>query len=75
MIRLTYLKYYYPKVEYSESRILKDTKSILDQNFVEKYCKLMQVALSFYCKRKHSYLGLVSPMELEYNQKTYENAT
>jgi len=29
-------------VEYSEAEILKDTKNILDQNFVEKYCKQMQ---------------------------------
>jgi len=25
-------------------------------------------------KRRHFYLELVSPMEFEYNQKTYENA-
>jgi hypothetical protein len=28
----------YPKVEYSEAEILNDTKNILKQNFVEKYC-------------------------------------
>jgi hypothetical protein len=36
----------YPKVEYSEAEILHDTKNILDQNFVEKYCKLMQVSVT-----------------------------
>jgi len=36
----------YPKVEYSEARILHDTKNILDQNFVEKYCKQMQVSVT-----------------------------
>jgi hypothetical protein len=41
------IKGYYPKVEYSESRILKDTKNILKQNFVEKYCKQMQVVMTF----------------------------
>ena len=41
------LKDYYPKVEYSEAGILNDTKNILYQNFVEKYCKQMQVFLSF----------------------------
>jgi hypothetical protein len=63
-------------VEYSEAGILNDTKNILYQNFVEKYCKQMQVNLSFYCKRRHSYLGLVSPLDFEYryNQKIYENA-
>jgi hypothetical protein len=34
-------------VEYSEAGILHDTKNILYQNFVEKYCKLMQVSLTF----------------------------
>jgi len=29
-------------VEYLDSPIIKDTKNILYQNFVEKYCKLMQ---------------------------------
>ena len=35
----------------------------------------MQVILSFYCKRKHFNLGLVSPLDFEYkyNQKKYEN--
>ena len=33
----------YPKVEYSEAGMLHDTKNILYQNLVEKYCKLMQV--------------------------------
>ncbi len=37
----------YPKVEYPEARILHDTKSILYQNFVEKYCKQMQVFITF----------------------------
>ncbi len=37
----------YPKVEYSELKILKDTKNILYQNFVEKYCKQMQVVVTF----------------------------
>jgi hypothetical protein len=41
------LKYYYPKVEYSEAEILHDTKSILYQNFVEKYSKQMPVSLTF----------------------------
>ena len=36
----------YPKVEYSESKILKNTKNILYQNFVEKYYKQMQVCLT-----------------------------
>jgi hypothetical protein len=36
----------YPKVEYSEPRILKDTKNILYQNFVERYCKQMQECLT-----------------------------
>ena len=44
----TLVKYYYPKVEYSESRILKDTKNILYQNFVKKYCKQLQVVLISY---------------------------
>jgi len=34
-----------PKVEYSEAGILNDTKNILYQNFVKKYCKLMQESL------------------------------
>jgi hypothetical protein len=37
----------YPKVKYSKSRILKDTKNILYQNFVEKYSKQMQVVIIF----------------------------
>jgi len=41
------LNVYYPKVEYSEFKILKDTKNILHQTFVKKYCKLMQVYFSF----------------------------
>ncbi len=41
------LKYYYPKVKYSEAGILHDTKNILYQIFVKKYCKLMQVCLTF----------------------------
>jgi hypothetical protein len=41
-MKLKRLKDNYPKVEYSEAGILKDTKNILYQNFVEKYCKLMQ---------------------------------
>jgi hypothetical protein len=35
----------YPKVEYSEAGILHDTKNILYQNFVERYCKQMQETL------------------------------
>ena len=35
----------YPNAKSSETRIIMDTK---------KYCKQMQVFLSFYCKRKHS---------------------
>jgi hypothetical protein len=33
----------YPKVEYSEAEILHDTKNILNQFFVKKYCKQMHV--------------------------------
>jgi hypothetical protein len=34
-------------VEYSEAGILNDTKNILYQNFVKKYCKQMQVSVTF----------------------------
>ena len=43
----------------------------------EAKSKLFEYIEIFYNrKRRHSYLGLVSPMEFEYkyNQKTYENA-
>jgi hypothetical protein len=36
----------YPMVEYSKSEILHDTKNILHQIFVKKYCKQMQVCLT-----------------------------
>jgi len=39
------LKYYYPMVKYLDGPIIKDTKNIPYQNFVEKYCKQMQVFL------------------------------
>ncbi len=41
------VKDYYPKVEYSEAGILHDTKNILNQIFVKKYCKQMQVCITF----------------------------
>jgi hypothetical protein len=41
-------------VEYPETGILHDTKNILDQNFVEKYCKLMQVSVTFRSVEKAS---------------------
>jgi hypothetical protein len=34
-------------MEYSKAVILHDTKNILYQNFVEKYCKQMQVSVTF----------------------------
>jgi hypothetical protein len=37
----------YPKVEYLDGPIIKDTKNILYQNFIERYCKQMQVVLNF----------------------------
>jgi hypothetical protein len=39
-------------VEYSEAGILKDTKNILYQNFVGRYCKQMQVSMSFRLVKK-----------------------
>ena len=44
--RILKLKDNYPMVEYLDSPIIKDTKNILYQNFVEKYCKLMQDILT-----------------------------
>jgi hypothetical protein len=45
----------YPKVEYSESRILKDTKNILNQFFVKKYCKQMQVLATSHLVKFNEY--------------------
>ena len=45
----------YPKVEYSEPGILHDTKNILYQKFVEKYCTQMQVMLSSLDTQKSEY--------------------
>ena len=42
------------EVEYSESRVLKDTKNILHQIFIKRYCKLMQLCLSFEKNKKRT---------------------
>jgi len=39
----------YPNANSSETRIVMDTKNILYQNFVKKYCNQMQVLMSFSC--------------------------
>ena len=62
------LKDNYPKVEYSEAGILNDTKNILDQNSVEKYCKLMQVLATSHLVKFNEYsLTLMNGFYLQYN--------
>jgi hypothetical protein len=45
-------------------------------NIDPKVKTTLHYVASFYCQRRYSYLGLVSPLDFEYkyNQKIYEKA-